>query len=114
MGRRTPLQKKDGQQLLFTATVGRFGRRLRYGREEETILLKRVRFDDGKLATDHLWLKAGTWTTGLESRHRIAFSARVKEYVKGYQGDDPERQAGPPMLRDYGLSRPTNVRIIID
>ena len=109
---RTALQARDGERLPFTATVERFGKRRGWRGEEETILLKNVRFETGALAADHLWWPAGDWTTGLQSGDHITFTARVNAYVKGYRGRNEFRQDDTPLELDYRLTRPTQVRII--
>jgi hypothetical protein len=75
---RSVLEKLNGKRMRFTAKVERFGRKPAYrGPDLITLLLTDVRFEDGSLATDHLWFKSGVWSEDLQPGMRFAFDARV-------------------------------------
>jgi hypothetical protein len=105
---RDKLKKLDGQRILFTAIVERFGKKTGWrGSVEDTILLKEVRISEtGELATDHIWFTIGKTIDNLELKEgdKIQFEARIGEYLKGYISDRTE---------DYKLNRPTRFKKIV-
>ena len=105
---RTQLKKLNNQRLVFTADFGEYGTKSNWhGYPETTILLKNVRFQDGKLATDHIWFteRKRLGSLELEVGDRITFEARITRYVKGYWKDG--------RVSDYKLSNPTKLKKIM-
>jgi hypothetical protein len=109
---RRELKKLNEKRILFTAVVDRFGKKNGWqGKQEDTILLKDVRFADSqKMATDHIWFTIGKIIhfEGLREGDKIQFEARIGEYTKGYvyPGWIDERQ------KDYKLNWPTKLQKI--
>jgi len=103
---RKQLEEINGIRGTFTGTFIRLGLKRGWkGKPDTTVLLKNVSDANGKRVTDHVWMN---YTTGfddivLNEGDRVIFDARVKEYVKGYQGRDGELEL------DYKLSHPTKV-----
>ena len=110
--------KEIGNQVrhIFKADVVRFGVKSGWVGEVKTILLKDVRLcgDEENVVADHLWLTVGKQIErlGLNPEDKIQFSARVKRYVKGYNGwrDDVWDH---PIETDYCLSFPTKIQKIV-
>ncbi len=110
---RSELQKVNGKRMRFTARVERFGRKPAYrGPDLITLLLTDVRFEDGSLATDHLWFTSGIWSEGLDIGMRFAFDARVDSYDAGYRGAKAEGLGMDSYRTDYHLERPTKVEVL--
>jgi hypothetical protein len=90
----------------FTGVFERYGvKRGWRGQEEETILLKNIKDEDGNIIADHLWFNhtLGFWSLGELTRGDvISFVARATLYRKGVYGCRTEF--------DYQLSRPTKIR----
>ncbi len=109
MTRRVKLMVRDGQRFRVRAKVERFGSKRTFrGSLVETILL--VDLADtatGDLLTDHLWMTAGKWSSGLSAGDRVTFDARVASYTKGYRGRRDDVHV--PIEEDWKLSRPTKV-----
>ena len=108
---RKKLSELENQRKKFTGTFERFGFKKAYrGPDLQTVLLKGVRDEYGKLLTDHLWFNftKGFERLRLKKGDIVSFEARVKEYVKGYMGrrDDIYDK---PIEYDYKLDRPTKV-----
>ena len=96
-----------GQRQRFAATIDRIGVTNGW-RPAITVLLKDVELaDTGDVVADHLWLRYGPWAeelaAGFQVGARITFDAVATQYVKGYTGADPVRQAARPRELDYGL-----------
>jgi hypothetical protein len=118
--KRAKLREINKVRTRFRAVFERYGKKTNSytGREEQTILLKRiVRIDTAEGVTDHLWFnltkgfqKLGTLTTG----DIVEFDARVTTYKKGYWGRNEMRRMENPPHRDYKLERPTNIKLISD
>ena len=81
------------------------------GPDQLTLLLRNVvRRDTREAVASHLWFTAGKWSRRLRKGDKVAFDARVGEYVKGYLGRRQDVDS-PPSL-DYRLERPTKVVVI--
>lgn len=81
-----------------------------HGYAAETILLRNVRDEAGKVVTAHLWFNyTGSFRSlgKLNAGDVIEFEARVTDYVKGYVN---YRARIDRRKTDYKLSRPTKVR----
>ena len=105
---RRELKGKNGERIVFTGVVARFGTKTNYhGYSDATLLLKDVRFaDTGELATDHIWFTVGKTIEKLKLAvgDRIQFEARIAAYTKGYVN----RKGGINNQKvDYKLNRPT-------
>lgn len=111
---RTELAKMEDVRGVFTGIFVRFGEKNGYKGPVQTVLLKDVCNESGKMVTDHLWfnLTKGFSAIDLKGGELIEFRARVKEYVKGYKGHVEERRWDAPLELDYKLSRPAKVRVI--
>lgn len=94
----------------FQGIFVQYGTKLYKGHSSVTLLLKNVT-KDGKLLTDHLWF---TETEGFRKYQFkkgdvIEFTARVKQYKKGYVN----RKIGVNETQyDYKLSHPTQIKIV--
>ena len=109
MNARHKLRDLDGQRFRVKATVERFGTKRGWkGRVDQTLLLTDVTdAANGNPLTDHLWMKAGVWSKGLNPGDVIAFDARVDAYLKGYLGRRENIYAPPS--RDWHLEFPSKV-----
>lgn len=113
---RKKLSAIEGNRKTFIGTFSRFGLKPGWkGRQEETVLILDVRdADSGDVMCDHLWLNLteGFRTLHLTEGDRITFAARVKPYVKGYQGSRAERTGEAWVSLDWKLSHPTRIEKI--
>lgn len=98
----------------FIGEVVRFGWKNGWMGSERTILLKDIRLCDG-IVCDHIWFKVGKQfeRLALQPGDKVAFSARVSEYWKGYKGRRWD-VFGKPIEKDYRLSFPTQLRKLTD
>lgn len=108
---RNELAKQIGERKKFRAVFDRIGKKINYrGYSEETILLKNiVDVDANKLVADHVWF---AYTKGFERAllhlgDKIEFTARVKEYKKGYV--NPLFKVNNA-TKDVKLSNPTKIK----
>lgn len=111
---RKQLQKLgDANRYRFTAEVVRFGWKRGFKKDLQTILVKDVYLDGAtpKLVSSHLWFTVGKQfeRLALKSGDKIQFSARVKEYLKGYKGRRWD-VLDKPIERDSCLSFPTQIQ----
>jgi len=108
---RKKLAEKNGERLMFTGTVERFGTAKNWhGYPERTILVKDIVFTDSEnFATDHLWFKVGKIISrmNLKEGDKIQFEARVSRYIKGYVN---WREYIDERQMDYKLNRPTKFK----
>lgn len=112
---RENLKQMCGVRTRFIATVKRFGTKKSYkGSSIETILLSDVTLSSGDVVTDHVWFTCGKWSEGLYPGNVISFNARVKEYIKGYQGYREDALMENPPTLDFRLDRPTKVIVIAE
>jgi hypothetical protein len=108
---RKQLEQINGVRSTFTGTFVRLGLKKGWkGVPDQTVLLKDIRDITGKKVASHVWMN---FTTGfddivLNEGDRVIFDARVKEYIKGYQGQDEWGMDGELEI-DYRLSHPTKV-----
>jgi hypothetical protein len=107
---RAELKTRNGQRARFTGVFERFGEKRNFGYVKRTLLLKDICDENGNPVTDHLWfnLTKGFGALALQPGDRVQFFARVKPYIKGYQGwrDDIFDK---PVAKDYKLSHPTRL-----
>ena len=103
---RKTLGARNGERFRVTAVVERFGHKNGWVGDVRTVLLKDLRDanTDTELA-DHLWFTAGA--KDLQEGDRIAFTARVTPYQKGYFGRREDVWVPPSV--DFRLERPTAV-----
>lgn len=105
---RKELKNRNGERMLFTAVVERFGTKATYhGYSENTMLLKNVRFaGTHERATNHIWFTVGKTIEALKLSvgEHIQFEARIGEYTKGYVN---HRIDVNNAKTDYKLTRPT-------
>ena len=110
---RKTLATRAEQRAPFQGTFARFGTKRGWqGRQDQTVLLLNIRDQTGTVVCDHLWLNL-TKALGkldLQPGDAVAFEARVKAYVKGYQGR--REDVWKPVQIDYKLSHPTHVRLV--
>jgi hypothetical protein len=109
---REALKERNGKRGRFYGTVKRFGSKPAYkGPPIVTLLLAVVRDEAGTQVTDHLWfvVRKQLKDLNLKPGDKIEFTARVKEYVKGYLGRRELDDATPPSI-DYKLSHPASVK----
>lgn len=109
---RKSLQNIEEVRATFTGEFVRFGVKNGYKGPEETLLVKTITDQDGKIVADHLWfnLTKGFQKLNLSEGDLVQFDARVKEYLKGYFGrrDDVYK----PAEIDYKLSHPTKLKVL--
>jgi hypothetical protein len=112
---RTQLQREVGARKKFTATFSKTGKKVSFkGYSEDTLLLVNVRdADSNELMSDHVWFTySKTFDKAkLKEGMKISFTARVKEYSKGYVN---KALGVNRKQRDFKLSHPTNVTIITE
>lgn len=109
---REALQQRHGKRGQFSGTVQRFGSKPAYrGPNLVTLLLVDVRDEAGTEVADHLWfvVRKQLKSLNLQPGDKIEFTARVKEYVKGYRGRREMDDAAPLSL-DYKLSHGTQFK----
>ena len=102
----------DDDRFTFRGVFVRTGSK--GGKSRLTVLLKDVRKKgSSKVITDHIWFNYtdGFRKLDLYPGDEVEFDARVKEYKKGYWGDN-ERKARrrPEASISYKLSHPTKVK----
>ena len=108
---RTNLKKYFGSRRVFQGTFKRFGIKSGYKGPLKTVLLVDViDYVTKEVMTDHLWFTCGKRfdILDLQEGDVVQFSARVTEYLKGYQGGEEgsyEDVYGQEL--DYRLSYPT-------
>jgi hypothetical protein len=112
---RTALEAREEERATFQGTFARYGTKHGWqGREEKTVLLKDICDQTGKRICDHLWfnMTKAFALLNLQPGECVEFDARVKAYLKGYQGrrDDVWKLVEV----DYKLSHPTKVRKVED
>ena len=110
MPRRKRLGKLNDVRSTFTGVFERFGKKSGWTSEfETTVLLKDIRDSSGELVADHLWFNytKGFAKLQLEKGDQVRFDARVKGYLKGYQGYREE--VYKPIEYDYKLSHPSKI-----
>lgn len=104
--------KKIGNETreTYTAEVERFGIKKYRGYQKKTILLTKIKDQNNKIVTDHLWFTMGKKfeELNLKKGDVIQFTARVAAYKKGYLGEFQLQEI------DYKLSYPTNICKIND
>ena len=100
----------ENERQIFTGTFVRFGEKTGYKGPVSTVLLKDIHGDSGQILTDHLWfnLTKGFKALRMKENDIIEFHARVKRYVKGYQGH--REGVYTPVEMDYKLSHPNKLR----
>ena len=105
----------DGKRKKFKAIFEKQSFRPGYMKPVETILLKNiVLLPDQENIAGHLWFNytKGFKNLNLQRGDVIEFEARIKEYVKGYRGDNWEKGVDKPVSLDYKLSYPIKVEKI--
>jgi hypothetical protein len=112
---RRQLQQQVGVRKTFTATFSKTGKKVNFkGHSEDTLLLVNVRdAETNELMSDHVWFTYSKTfdKADLKEGMKISFDARVKEYTKGYVN----RALGVnKKKRDFKLSHPTNVMIMME
>lgn len=107
---RKELKKINGVRDRFTMTFSRYGERTNWnGYSERTYLFKDIKDKDGKILTDHIWLKDGKRISALgelKDGDVIEFDARVEPYRKVAFRLDRYYQK----TTDYTLKFPTNFK----
>ena len=113
---RNKLKKLEDFRGEFIGTFERFGTKTNFkGYPETTILLINIKNANNKIISDHAWFndtKGFRNLVGLEKGDKIKFTARVKQYYKGYAGYREEIQWEKPIELDYRLSHPTKIQKI--
>ncbi|WP_434644335.1 hypothetical protein PQ692_14875 (plasmid) [Thermoanaerobacterium thermosaccharolyticum] len=108
---RKKLKMLKGKRDIFYGTFVRYGTKSGWkGTEEKTILLSHIKDKSGKEITDHLWFNytKGFQSLNLQPGDTVQFTARVKEYWKGYAGY--RYDIYKPIEKDYKLSYPTKIK----
>ena len=103
----------EGKRATFIAT---FCRRDTFPTTQgwmKKVLLKHVQDIQNKLVTDHVSVtdRSSLELMGLlKDGDLIAFSARVRKYLRGYKGEDIDLRMKHPLAIDYMLCDVQNVR----
>ncbi len=108
---RENLKPYIGKRTRFTGKVDRFGTKSGWeGRSIKTVCLNDIKSPEGKIVTDHLWLKIGKQLEALQLQvgDLVCFHARADYYETGYRGRRDDEDL-PPLRTDIGLCYPTNV-----
>ncbi len=114
---RKALKRHEDCRRKFIGRFERYGRKTNFkGWPEVTVLLVDIKFDEGRIATDHIWMNHTKQFKGLgdlRAGDLIEFHARVREYEKGYRGrrDEFDYDSKPTEV-DYKLSHPTKFTIV--
>ena len=111
---RTNLQGLDGKDVDMTAQFCGFFSYRRNGRVFRSALLRSVRSASGQRLTDHVWINQ-PWAfedADVEPGDCIAFTGRVREYVKGFHGEDVELRMENPYRIDYLVANPRRVKVL--
>lgn len=105
---RKALQSLENLRCTFTGTFVQIDTKASSGYTKQTVLLIDIEDSDGKRVTDHLWLNLtkGFSELGLMTGDTIRFEARVKRYIRGYQGRR-DQVFTTSVETDYKLSYPT-------
>lgn len=111
------LQEINKKRKTFIARFERYGIKQCYdGSTQRTILLRGILDSNNNILADHVWFICGKQfrKIGLLIKgDTIQFDARVKQYFKGYRGRKTEIIIEKPIVKDYKLSNPTNIKKII-
>lgn len=111
---REELAKRNGRRGKFTAIFVRYGSRSAFrGPPKVTLLFREVHDEAGSIVTDHLWFSEcqGWKRLVLAGGEKVAFTASVRGYIKGYFGRREEAREACPPSPDYKLSWPKEIRI---
>lgn len=111
---REKLKEIAGVRQRFTAVFVRFGSKKAFkGPPIVTLLFKNIKDKHKKDYCDHIWFTNNEQfkTLDLQPGDQISFTARVREYTKGYQGKrhDDEFYNSKPISKDYRLSHPNKI-----
>ena len=113
---RSGLKEIENTRKTFTATFKRYGSKTNWnGFPEKTILLVDIKDSGGKIVTGHIWFH---FTKGFEKLGElkegtvVQFDARVKPYIKGYNGYREDVRWEKPREQDYKLNNPTKIKIL--
>ena len=112
---RTELKKLNELRKRFKGKVESFGTKSGFKYPLPTILLTDViMLATNKKVSDHCWLNFTKQFGDLDLKEGdiVEFDARVKEYTKGYMGDDGILEFEHPVSPDYKLSHPNKIRKI--
>lgn len=113
---RENLQRLHGLRKEFTGVFERFGTKAGFkGRQIETIILTNIKCTSNeRITADHLWFNSTKEFSklDLQTGDLVIFNARVKKYIKGYQGYKEYIQYECPVEEDYKLSHPSKVRLL--
>jgi hypothetical protein len=109
---RKNLKQLEEVRTSFTGVFVRFGTKSGWKGLVDTVLLKAIKNDQGRLMTDHLWFNKtkGFEKVELQEGDVVRFDARVKEYEKGYKGY--REDVCKSIEIDYKLSHPTRIEKI--
>lgn len=113
---RKELKEMQNIRKTFTGKFKRYGSKTNWhGFPEKTVLLIEIKDSSGREVTDHIWFRM---TKGFENLGElregavVQFDARVKEYIKGYNGYKEEVQWERPIEQDYKLNNPSKIKVL--
>ena len=108
---RKALGVNEGKRGLYIWKFDRTGSKSGYKGRLDTVLLKDIKDETGHIVTDHQWfnMTKGFKQADLKHGDLVKFRATVKKSPKGYRGRR-EDVFDKPIIADYYLSRPTNIR----
>ena len=109
---RKKLERIENIRATFTGIFVREGTKNSFGYPKPTLFLKDIKDCHNKIVTDHLWfnLTKGFAALHLVHGNTVQFDARVKPYIKGYQGNREDIDIfESPVEIDFKLSHPTRL-----
>ena len=107
---RKALGVNEGKRGLYIWKFDRTGSKSGYKSRLDTVLLKDIKDETGRIVTDHQWfnMTKGFEQADLKLGDLVEFRATVKKYIKGYKGRR-EYIFYKPKKADHMLSRPNNI-----
>ena len=109
---RKPLKKMNGERKTFVGTFEQYGAKKYSVSYQRTALLKNIVDINGKKISDHAWITGTDDFNSLNKGDVIQFSAKIKEYVKGYWDIRKGIDIIKSFEKDYKFDEPTKVRIL--
>ncbi len=83
---RKNLKNINGKRTTFIGEVDKEGNKLHKGYDEDTLMLRNIKNEYGKVLADHLWFNLTKRFADLGELRRgdiLSFEARVRRYKKG-------------------------------
>ena len=109
---RKPLKKMNGERKTFIGTFEQYGSKKYAVTYQRTALLKNIKDINGRDISDHAWIPGTNEFDLLNKGDVVQFSAKIKEYVKGYWDIKKGIDIIKSFEKDYKFDEPTKVRIL--